>query len=158
MNIYRVKFYADAENSYKTVLRANSIEDVQSVVIDKLDSVYGIFEVEGKHNRYFRPTRYTFIEYELMFANSMINFEDISNLDVELLKKVINNITNDDIFAIAFNDVNEECVSRFYNAMPENRIKNIKHSIENLWELKDSEIAEARQMIINTTTELNNNN
>lgn len=156
MNIYRITFFADGGVRFKTILKADTLDQVNDIVLNTINYDSGLFEVEGKHNRHFKvnQTSYSFIEYELVFANSTISFEEISKLDINSLTKIVNSIENNDVFAVAFHEAPYQTITNFYTAIPITRQEIILEAIENMWELTTYEVIEARQMIIDVALSL----
>lgn len=150
MNIYGATFYITNDLNFKTILRASDLEELDRIVMEKILEGKGLFEVDGKNNRHFRVNQngFIFIEYELMLHGKSLDFERIKLLDKDSLRILVKHITNEQVFAVSFSDCDQEFQDKIFSAMSKEEADSLKHCIQELWKVTESEILESKQMII----------
>jgi len=93
-------------------------------------------------------------ELSKTIKDNMFVFEDIIKLDNMSLSKVVNNITNNDLIAMALRVAREELKEKFYQCMSEGRRRLVVDADEGLGRVRLSDVEEAQQKISHTVKDL----
>lgn len=93
-------------------------------------------------------------ELSKTIKDNMFVFEDIIKLDNMSLSKIVNNIPNNDLIAMALRVAREELKEKFYQCMSEGRRRLVIDADEGLGRVRLSDVEEAQQKVANTVKDL----
>lgn len=88
-------------------------------------------------------------ELSKIVKDNMFVFEDIVKLNNISLQKVVNEVTDNELIALALRGASEEMKERFFKAMPDGRKALVKDADEGLIQVRKTDSEEAQQKIAN---------
>lgn len=157
---YLVTFHMNNGQSYHTTLIGKDIQDVKSQVHEKMGSnnSYDHFNKKDNKNVAFTviPQSTSIIEYELLAAEPIIEFDSLADLDEEVIKVVFDHIDNDFVLSISMLHTKERLVKKFLSCMSSKRRKDVKKITDiGLGKIKMDDVTQAQLQIVDLVTELN---
>lgn len=158
---YLITFHMNNGHSYRSVLLAEGLDEVKKKVHTILSNDNGLnhFEMKDNKNVFFTILfqNISCIEFEMLAAESILQFDDLVRLKDETLKIILEHFKNDVVLGISLVHSNKELVEKFLSCLPEKRSKIIKDIIKlELGKIKMNDVFQAQEEVIRLLTNLYN--
>lgn len=157
---YLITFHMNNSQSYRSIIIGSELEDVKRQVHEKMDANHCFYHFDMKDNKNITFTvianNVSIIEYEMLAAEPILEFDSLYHLDEETIKIVLNHIPNFIVLSIALLHTKNELLTKFLSCMSDTRKKEAKKIIDlGLGKIKMDDVIQAQLQIVDLVTELN---
>lgn len=163
MYSYLISFHLNSGICYQTVLLGSNLDEVINIVSEKLERKerLNVFEMKDKKNVSFSVIveNVACIEFEFLSSEPIIEFDKLYTLSDDVLKTVLEHFKNDYVIAVSLLYAEENIKTKFFNCLSSSRTKNVNDILKlGLGKIKGNDVTQAQLEVIETVTELHQNN
>ena len=156
---YLVTFHMNNGHIYKTVLIEKTLEEVKEKVNDMLQerNPFAHFHLKDNKNVQFSVVyeNISVIEFELLSAESILEFEELIQLKEEDIKLILSKVSNDFVIGIALLHAEPLFVDKCYACLPERRKQVISNIIKlELGKIKMTDVLQAQNEVLGVVEKL----